>query len=165
MAWGRASAKESYSVPPPQCQYWFLLSFGNSRLEWEEMEKCRYTAARLCLTVWSPSLVCGREMLAGHDLTSSSVTLLQSHLKQPFSRGVEIAVRLSVVLDFFFFFCSGTRKHWQAEIFLIQHLCCVKIHTIPANHRPACHPSCGIEQRCSHPSRVLLQPWLYMSML
>lgn len=107
MAWGRASAKESYSAPPPQCQYWFLPSFGNSRLEWEEMEKCRYTAARLCLTVWSPSLVCGREMLAGHDLThltSSSVTLLQSHLKQPCSRGVEIAVCLSVVLDFLFFF-------------------------------------------------------------
>lgn len=54
--------------------------------------------------------MCGREMLAGHDLThltSSSVTLLQSHLKQPCSRGVEIPVCLSVVLDFLFFFVQA----------------------------------------------------------
>lgn len=139
MAWGRASAKESYSVPPPQCQYWFLLSFGNSRLEWEEMEKCRYTAARLCLTVWSPSLVCGREMLAGHDLTSSSVTLLQSHLKQPFSRGVEIAVRLSVVLDFFFFLFRHQEALAGRDIFNSTSVLCKDSHD--TCEPPTCLPS------------------------
>lgn len=87
------------------------------------MEKCRYTAARFCLTVCTPSLVCGREMLAGRDLThltSSPVTPLQSHLEQPRSRSVQIAARLCVVLDTFFVVLLLHRKALTlAEIFLI----------------------------------------------
>lgn len=65
------------------------------------MEKCRYTAARLSLTVWSSSLVCGTEMLAGHDLThptSSSVSLLQSHLNKSRFQEVEIVVFIKVLV-------------------------------------------------------------------
>lgn len=87
------------------------------------MEKCRYTAVQLSLTVWSSSLVCGTEMLAGHDLrhpTSSSVTLLQSHLNKSRCQEVEIVVFIKVLV-LFLPFCRHL-EHQQAEIYLILHV-------------------------------------------
>lgn len=73
----QAGRQESCSAP--RSRYRFPGSFGNYRLEWEEMERCRYTAPWLSLTVWTSSPEWGREELSGHDLkhhTSSLVPCL-----------------------------------------------------------------------------------------
>lgn len=99
------------------------------------MEKCRYTAAQFCLTVCSPSLVCGREMLAGHDLTphilcGNSSPVPPEAALQPHHRNSSMSLCCS--WQFFLLF-RHQKALTLAEIFLIQHLCCVKNHMLPVN--------------------------------